>query len=104
MNEIIKKANKEVTLKDLRELGKQGGATARLLSGEEVTLRATYGTLIRLAIVDGKRMEVDVPISYKDLYRQIRTLKRNHLLIARRVKIGKKKILQLTGKGYHRAN
>ncbi|ELY5747361.1 hypothetical protein RYR35_000585 [Streptococcus iniae] len=104
MNGIKEKSGQILTISDLKQLGKQGGATARLFSGQEVTLRANYGTIIRQAIVDGQRMEVDVMMFYPELYKQIRTLKRNHLLIARRVKIGKRKILQLTGKGYHRPN
>ncbi|WP_375708958.1 hypothetical protein PJ261_02295 [Streptococcus dysgalactiae] len=104
MNGIKENTRQILTISDLKQLGKEGGTTARLETGEEVTLKANYGTVIRQAIVDGQRMEVDVMMFYPELYKQIRTLKRNHLLIARRVKIGKRKILQLTGKGYHRPN
>lgn len=102
MNEIKSKLGQVLTITDLKELGKQGGTTARLDSGEIVTLRKNYGIIIRQAIIEGQRMEVDLIIPYSELYKQIRTLKRNHILIARKIKVGNKKTLQLTGLGYHR--
>lgn len=102
MNGIKEKPGQILTVNDLKKLGKEGGTTARLETGEEVTLRKNYGTIIKQAIVNGQRMEVDVMITYSELYKQIRTLKRHDLLIARRMKIGHKKLLQLTGIGYHR--
>ena len=41
---------------------------------------------------------------YSKIYRDIRTIKRGDVLVARRIKQGNKLILQLTGKGYHRPN
>lgn len=98
----IKKYSTEVTIPDLKAIGLNGNATALLLSGEMVYLKAKFATKKCLALVDGKEQEVEVIIPYSQLYREIRTIKSNNLLIARRIEQGQKTILQLTGKGYHR--
>ena len=38
---------REVTLKDLRELGRLGGATALLMDGQEMILEQDYGLIRR---------------------------------------------------------
>ncbi|WAI92208.1 hypothetical protein MP619_06690 [Streptococcus dysgalactiae] len=99
----IKKTDTEVTISDLKNLGRQGGVTARLDSGEVVTLKAKYATRTRKAIVAGQETEVEIIVYYADIYKQIRTIKRKNLVIARKVKQNNQTILQLTGKGYHRS-
>ncbi|ESR10538.1 hypothetical protein DIX59_10030 [Streptococcus iniae] len=103
MNEIKNDINK-VTISDLKEMGKQGGATARLESGETVTLRKNYGTIKRPILIENRKVLGDVIVRYVDIYEQIRTVKRNNLLVARRVRQGKVTSLKLTGIGYNRIN
>lgn len=94
----------EVNLKDLRELGKLGGATARLVDGQEMILEENYGLIRRTGIVLGKVKPVETIERYVNVYPSIRTIKWNNLIIARRVVRGGKSILELTGKGYKRKN
>lgn len=94
----------EVNLKDLRELGKLGGATARLIDGQEMILEENYGLIRRTGIVLGKVKPVETIERYVSVYSSIRTIKWNNLIIARRVVRGGKSILELTGKGYKRKN
>lgn len=102
MNEI--RPDREMTLSDLRKLGGQGNVTAYLLTGEIVTLRSDCGTTPKRAIVDGELKMVEEVIPFQKLYRQIRTVQRDHILIARRERYKNQSILRLTGKGYHRPN
>ena len=92
----------EVTLKDLRELGRLGGATARLVDGQEMILEENYGLIRRTGIVLGEVKQVETIERYVNIYPNIRTIKWNNLIIARRVVRGLKYILYLTGKGYKR--
>ena len=94
----------EVNLKDLRELGKLGGATARLVDGQEMILEENYGLIRRTGIVLGKVKPVETIEWYVNVYPSIRTIKWNNLIIARRVVRGGKSILELTGTGYKRKN
>lgn len=94
----------EVNLKDLRELGKLGGATARLIDGQEMILEENYGLIRRTGIVLGKVKPVETIEQYVSVYPNIRTIKWNNLVVARRVVRGGKSILELTGKGYKRKN
>ena len=100
MNQI--KSTSEVTLTDLRRLGLQGDATARLVSGEEVKLTSKHGLIPKKGYVAGKLQSVEMVAEYSKIYNEIRTIKRGDVLVARRIKQGNKTILQLTGKGYHR--
>lgn len=94
----------EVNLKDLRELGKLGGATARLIDGQEMILEENYGLIRRTGIVLGKVKTVETIERYVSVYPSIRTIKWNNLIVARRIVRGGKSILELTGKGYKRKN
>ena len=94
----------EVNLKDLRELGKLGGATARLIDGQEMILEENYGLIRRTGIVLGKVKPVETIERYVSVYPNIRTIKWNNLIVARRVVRGGKSILELTEKGYKRKN
>lgn len=94
----------EVNLKDLRELGKLGGATARLIDGQEMILEENYGLIRRTGIVLGKVKPVETIERYVSVYSNIRTIKWNNLIVARRVVRGGKSILELTGNGYKRKN
>ncbi|MDN5016695.1 hypothetical protein PCY10_03870 [Streptococcus sp. SI1] len=101
MNQI-KISSSEVTLTDLRRLGREGDATARLENGEEVKLTSKHGLISRKGYINGKLELVEMVVDYASIYQTIRTIKRRNVLVARRIKRGKKSILQLTGKGYHR--
>lgn len=103
MNET-KIIDTEMTLSDLRKLGGQGNVTAYLITGELVTLHSNCGTTPKKAIVDGELKMVEEVIPFHKLYRQIRTVQRDHILVARRERYGTQSILRLTGKGYHRPN
>ena len=94
----------EVNLKDLRELGRLGGATARLVDGQEMILEENYGLIRRTGIVLGEVKQVETIERYVSVYPNIRTIKWNNLIVARRVVRGGKSILELTGKGYKRKN
>lgn len=95
---------REVTLKDLRELGRLGGATALLMDGQEMILEQDYGLIRRQGIVYGKLRDVETVERYVKVYREIRTIKWNNVLVARRVTRQGKSVLELTGKGYTRKN
>ncbi len=41
-------------------------------------------------------------VEYSKIYKEIRTIKRGDVLVARRIKQGNTNRLLLTGKGYHR--
>ncbi|WP_019779608.1 hypothetical protein [Streptococcus sobrinus] len=103
MNEIKKAFDTEVSISDLRQLGKSGNATARLDSGEIVDLKPKYGLRKKTALIDDQEVEVQVIDYYPKIYKHIRTIKRRNLIIARKVRRGNQFILQLTGKGYHRS-
>ncbi|MGT2963968.1 hypothetical protein [Streptococcus acidominimus] len=100
MNQI--KRDTEVTLADLRALGRQGGVTARLIDGSIVTLHPQFGTMLRKGYIAGRLEEVEVVYDYPGLYSQIRTILSNGVLVARREGIGNRSVLRLTGKGYKR--
>ncbi|MCK1198649.1 hypothetical protein MXZ29_07210 [Streptococcus uberis] len=51
----IKKDIREITISDLKEMGKQGGVTARLDSGQTVTLRKDYGTIKGQVMINNKK-------------------------------------------------
>ena len=93
-----------VHLKDLKKLGKQGGATARLEDGTELILKPDYAVKTAKGYVDGILRDVEFHLPYKRIYHQIRTIKRTGQLVARKVRVPSGHELRLTGKGYHRPN
>ncbi|MCK4023922.1 hypothetical protein HCC60_07735 [Streptococcus suis] len=101
MNQIKKHQVNEVSLADLRQLGRQGGVTARLEDGSIVTLRPKFGTKKEKGYIAGKLEDVELVINYPKLYPQIRTIKSsNGILVARKQQVGQQTKLVLTGKGY----
>lgn len=100
MNQIKTSSVNELTLADLRQLGRQGGVTARLEDGSTVTLRPRFGTVTRKGYIAGELRDVEMVVEYATIYSQIRTIKQNGILIARREKVGTKTLLKATGKGY----
>ena len=86
MNGIKTQKDTEVTVSDLKNLGRQGDVTARLDSGEIIELKAKYAIRKRLAIVAGQETEAEIIVFYPEIYKQIRTVKRRNILIARNVK------------------
>ncbi|WP_162011931.1 hypothetical protein [Streptococcus sp. S784/96/1] len=89
-----------VRLKDLRNLGKQGGVTARLDDGTDLFLKPDYAIKKANGYVDGRLREVEFHLSYKSIYNQIRTIKKAGQLVARKVRSPSGPELRLTGKGY----
>lgn len=102
MNKFENQANTDVCIRDLKQLGREGGAKAYLDTGEMLKLKPKYGTISRRAYVAGKAMMVELKIDYKDVYPAILTIDRNGILIARRCRYGIVNRLKLTGTGYHR--
>ncbi|MBF0781133.1 MULTISPECIES: hypothetical protein [unclassified Granulicatella] len=94
----------EVTILDLKKLGKNGGATALLNDGTRLKLKENHALIRRQAVVDGVIKEVDVVERYTNIYPKIRTIKKNNILVARRVKRERHSILIFTGQGYNRNN
>ena len=75
MNGIKTQKDTEVTVSDLKNLGRQGDVTARLDSGEIIELKAKYAIRKRLAIVAGQETEAEIIVFYPEIYKQIRTVK-----------------------------
>ncbi|HEL1584673.1 TPA: hypothetical protein TXJ06_001410 [Streptococcus suis] len=101
MNQVKNQSQvNEVTLEDLRRLGRQGGVTARLDDGSTVLLRARFGTVKRKGYIAGTLTDVDVIVDFVKIYSQIRTIKQKDVLIARRIGQGSNAKLILTGNGY----
>lgn len=100
----IKRPDTEVTISDLRLLGKQGNATARLFDGTTLHLRPKEAVKEQMGYVAGKKVPVLVAYDYTKIYANIRTIKRGDVLIARRTKFGNENILRLTGQGFVRPN
>lgn len=93
-----------VHLRDLRSLGKQGGATARLEDGTELFLKPDYAIKKANGYVDGYLREVEFHLPYKSIYNQIRTIKKAGQLVARKSRSPLGFQLRLTGKGYKPKN
>ena len=93
-----------VRLRDLKNLGKQGGATARLEDGTDLILKPDYAVKQARGYVDGVLKDVEFHLPYKKVYDQIRTIKRDAQVIARKVKTPSGMELRLTGKGYNPQN
>lgn len=102
MNKFEDLANNEVCIRDLKQLGREGGASAYLDSGEIMLLQPKYGTISRKGYVAGQPINVALKVEYRDVFSAIRTIERNGILIARRCRFGVTQILRLTGSGYHR--
>lgn len=64
MNGIKTQKDTEVTVSDLKNLGRQGDVTARLDSGEIIELKAKYAIRKRLAIVAGQETEAEIIVFY----------------------------------------
>ncbi len=102
MNKFKELANNDVCIRDLKQLGREGGASAYLDTGEIMVLKPKYGTVSRKGYVAGKSMTVELKVEYKDVFSAIRTIERNGILVARRCRFGLTSVLRLTGTGYHR--
>lgn len=102
MNQVKNVQVNELTLADLRQLGRQGGVTARLEDGSTVTLRPRFGTVTKKGYIAGVLQDVEMVVEYASIYSQIRTIKRDGILIARREKVGHQTVLKATGKGYRK--
>ncbi|VTP85989.1 hypothetical protein [Streptococcus equi] len=90
-----------VHLRDLKELGKQGGATARLEDGTVLLLKPHYAIKQARGYVDGIPRDVEFHLPYKNIYNDIRTIKKDGHLVARKVRSLAGVDLLFTGKGYY---
>lgn len=90
-----------VHLKDLKALGKQGGATARLEDGTDLILKSHYALKQARGYVDGVLRDVEFHLPYAKIFPRIRTIKKDGHLVARKVRTPLGDELRLTGKGYH---
>ena len=93
-----------VRLRDLKNLGKQGGATARLEDGTDLILKPDYAVKQARGYVDGILRDVEFHLPYKKVYDQIRTIKKGSRIVARKVRSPSGVELRLTGKGYKPKN
>lgn len=93
-----------VRLRDLKNLGKQGGATARLEDGTDLILKPDYAVKQAKGYVEGILRDVEFHLPYKKIYEQIRTIKKDAHIVARKVKTPSGMELRLTGKGYNPKN
>lgn len=75
-----------VRLRDLKNLGKQGGATARLEDGTDLILKPDYAVKQARGYVDGILRDVEFHLPYKKVYDQIRTIKKGSHIVARKVR------------------
>ena len=53
MNKFKEEADNDVCIRDLKQLGKEGGATAYLDNGQIVKLKAKYGTISKKGYIAG---------------------------------------------------
>lgn len=76
----------KVTLADLKRLGKIGNATACLTDGSLVELCEHYALKESSAYIDNQKAidTVKVIVLYTDIYDNIRTIKHNNDLVARK--------------------
>lgn len=91
-----------VTLSDLKKMGKHGGSTARLEDGIEIKLLKDYAIKFIKGYVKNELMDVELRLPYKEIYKQIRTIKNGQSLIARRERTLDGYQLRLTGDGFSR--
>ncbi|HEP4573332.1 MULTISPECIES: hypothetical protein [Streptococcus] len=94
--------NMTLNIRDLKKLGREGGAVAFLEGGECMILKPKYGTITKRAFVAGEVMYVNLRVDYKKIYSSIKMINRNGILIAKKRKYGNSYSLKLTGSGYHR--
>lgn len=90
-----------VTLRDLEILGNYDDSTARLDDGTEVLLHKHYASKRTRDYVNQELKDVELRLRYKDIYKQIRTIKRDHQLFNRKERPPQGMQLRLTSHGYH---
>ncbi|MVX59650.1 hypothetical protein E5983_08425 [Streptococcus danieliae] len=89
---------KIVRIRDLRQLGVEGGAVATLENSNQVSLKKDVAIENIKGYVQGEIRDLNLRIGYKDLYPQIQTITRHNVLVAKR-NHGQ---LILTGQGFTR--
>ncbi|HFR5317310.1 TPA: hypothetical protein ACHW0W_000689 [Streptococcus equi subsp. zooepidemicus] len=94
----------EMTLSDLRRLGRQGGAVLILEDGRHAQIRPRYASIKSHRRQDSRLNSQESILSFHVVYSAITAVKRKHLVIAERIKRNGKNQLVLTGIGYHRSN
>lgn len=94
----------DVRIRDLKKLGREGGAIALLETGESMSLKAKHGTIKKKGYIAGELRDVEVVINYRRVFSAIRIIERNGILVAKKYRTGKGDFLKLTGRGYHRTD
>ncbi|MFS1664320.1 hypothetical protein [Streptococcus sp. zg-JUN1979] len=102
MDKLKYSADNVVCIRDLKQLGREGGAFAYLETGELIKLEPKYGIAKKRGYIRGVAVELRLKFEYKKVYDAIKRIDRNGILIARRQRFGSSTRLTLTGKGYHR--
>lgn len=75
MNKFKESTNNDVCIRDLKQLGREGGASAYLDNGDILKLKAKYGTISRKGYVGGRSMNLELKVEYKDIFYQLELLK-----------------------------
>lgn len=88
-----------VRIRDLRQLGLEGGAIATLENSCQVSLKKDVAIENIRGYVQGEIRELKLRVGYKELYPRIQTITRHGLLVAKRNQSGR---LILTGQGFTR--
>ena len=91
-----------LTLSDLRQLGRQGGAMLILDDGRRAIVKPKFALIVHKKWQGGHLVEEKEVVSFHTIYPAIMLVKRKHFVIARRVRRKKERLLTLTGQGYHR--
>ncbi|MBF0700159.1 hypothetical protein [Streptococcus danieliae] len=93
------KNKKIVRIRDLRQLGLEGGAVATLENSSQVSLKKDVAIENIRGYVQGEIRDLKLRVGYKELYPRIQTITRHDVLVAKRSQSGQ---LILTGQGFTR--
>lgn len=89
-------------LSDLRQLGREGGVILYLLDGRVAKCRPKFAVVQKRERKNGQNVTVEEIVSYASIYQTITLIKRNNLIIARKINRGNDSLLRLSGVGFHR--
>lgn len=104
MTNLLKNFDRpEVTLSDLRLLGRQGEAIAYLDDGRQAVIKPKFAVVQRKRQINGKLTVIGEDIlRFHEMYSAIISIQRKHFIIAERINRNGDNLLVLTGVGYHR--
>lgn len=89
-------------LSDLRQLGREGGVMLYLHDGTVAKCRPKFATVTKRQRQNGQIVNVEEIVSYASVYQAITCVKRNNLIIARKISHEDQSLLRLSGVGFHR--